>query len=181
MAWRDTAERYGTVSRALHWAVAALVLWQLLGMVLKLWLGRGPVAGVFVGLHQPLGAVLFVLVVLRVIWALMNRRNRPPHAPGLPGQAARAGHVALYALILAVPGLGLVRAWGNTRAFEPFGLAVFPAREEAVGWAVSAGNAAHGLLGWALAALVAGHVVMALLHAIVLRDRTLARMAGPAD
>lgn len=178
LQWRDSAERYGLVTRVLHWAIAALVLWQLLGMVLKITLGRVPLAGFFVGLHQPVGATLFTLIVLRVLWALASRRSRPPHAPGLMGHAARAGHLALYVLMLAIPSLGLLRAWGEARAFTPFGIPVFPAREEPVGWAVNAANLLHGELGWLLVALVLGHVVMALLHEALWRDGTMARMAG---
>lgn len=126
---RDTPARYGRVTRLLHWTIAALILWQFLGMAIKLALGRGPVSGFFVGLHQPVGAVLFALIVLRVAWALLNRRRRPDHGAGLVGTAARLGHLALYALMLAVPSLALLRAWGAERAFQPFGVRIFAARE----------------------------------------------------
>lgn len=178
MIWRDTADRYGAISRLLHWAVAGLILWQLVGMGLKLMLGRVPIASFFVGLHQPLGAVIFVLVVLRLIWAMANRHRRPPHDPGLLGRAAQAGHLTLYALILISPALGLLRAWANTRAFEPFGIAIFPARDTEIGWAVAMADTAHGTLSWAMAVLIAGHIGMVLLHQFIWRDRVLARMAG---
>ncbi|MWD27287.1 cytochrome b [Aquicoccus sp. SCR17] len=178
MPWRDNPETYGWITRALHWGIAALILWQILGMVLRLALGRMPVVSLFVGLHQPLGATLFVLIAARLLWALAQRRRRPGHGRGPLARATRAGHVLLYALMVAVPALGLLRAWGNTRAFAPWGLPVFPARETEIAWATTLADRLHGELAWALTALILGHVVMALIHALHWCDGTLARMAG---
>jgi cytochrome b561 len=60
LPWRDTPERYGLISRLLHWGMAALILWQFLGMAVKITLGRVPLAGFFVGLHAPMGVLLSV-------------------------------------------------------------------------------------------------------------------------
>lgn len=175
---RDTSARYGRVTRLLHWTIAALILWQFLGMAVKLTLGRGAVSGFFVGLHQPVGALLFALIALRVVWALLNRRRRPDHGAGLVGTAARLGHLALYALMLVVPLLALLRAWGAERAFAPLGVEIFPARELPVEWAVKLAGALHGELAWLLLVLILGHVVMVGVHQAMWRDGTLARMAG---
>jgi cytochrome b561 len=43
---------------------------------------------------------------------------------------------------------------------------------------VAPASALHGPLAWTLLALVGGHVAMAIFHDAVLRDRTIARMAG---
>ena len=177
LALRDTPARYGRITRLLHWSIAALILWQFLGMGLKLALGRGPVSGFFVGLHQPVGTALFVLIVLRVVWALANRRNRPDHGPGLIGRAARLGHLALYALMLAVPSLALLRAWGGERAFAPYGFEIFPAREAPIEWTQTLAGLLHGELAWLMGLLILGHVVMVGVHEAMWRDGTLARMA----
>ncbi len=176
--WRDTPQHYGAISRALHWGMAALIVWQFVGMGLRLMLGRTPVVSFFVGGHATVGATLGALIVLRAVWALFNLRRRPPHGSGVVGLAARLGHIALYGFMLAIPGLGLLRAWGHTRAFAPYGIEIFPARETEVSWAVQAGNLLHGELAWVLFALVVGHIVMALLHSGLWRDGTLSRMAG---
>ena len=176
-SFRDTPERYGW-SRALHWTMAGLILWQLLGMGLRLVFGRQPFVTFFVGSHQAVGTVLFGLILARAAWALANRRHRPAHGAGVTGLAARAGHGLLYALMLIIPGVALLRAYGNDRVFAPFGFTVFPAREEPIGWMVDLAGALHGELGWVLAAMVAGHVIMVGLHEGMWRDGTLARMAG---
>jgi cytochrome b561 len=178
LPWRDTKTLYGRITRLLHWAIAALMLWQFTGMVLKLALGRTPVVGFFVGSHQKVGTVLFVLIALRVIWALANRGHRPDHGAGLVGLAARLGHLALYAVMLLVPVAALLRAWGSAKPFAPFGQQIFAAQTPEIGWAVGFGELLHGEAAWLLLALIAGHVLMVCVHEGLWRDGTLSRMAG---
>ncbi len=116
---RDTEQAYGKVTRLLHWSIAALMLWQFFGMGLRLLLGRTPLVSFFVGWHQPVGTVLFLLIVLRVGWALANRSRRPDHGPGFWGLAARLGHLALYLVMVLVPVAALLRAYGGERSLPP--------------------------------------------------------------
>lgn len=175
---RDTHHAYGPISRALHWSVALLILLQFIGMGMKLWLGRGSeLAGFFVRLHQPVGTILFVLIVIRVIWAMANRRNRPGHGQGLVGRAAAVGHVLIYAAMVFVPTAALLRSYGSERGFAPFGFQIFAPKSPEIGW-TSAIGAYHGEVAWLLCLLVLGHIVMVGVHEAMWRDGTLARMAG---
>ena len=179
MQWMDTPRRYGTVTRLLHWTMALLLAWQFTGMALKLILGKHPVSAFFVGTHGSLGAVLFVLLVVRLVWALCNTSRRPARDAGAVGWFARAGHTILYLLMLVVPALALLRAYGSGKGFTPFGVQVMPATGERVDWMVAPASAAHGLLAWTLLALVAGHIIMVVIHRVVWRDDIAARMIGP--
>ncbi|MFB2593428.1 cytochrome b [Paracoccus sp. p4-l81] len=177
----DNPLRYGTITRLLHWGIGALILWQLLGMAIKLVAGRdAELTKLVAGNHSAMGFTIFILVLLRVLWAGVNAGRRPAHGTGLLALAARAGHGALYALMLAVPGIALLRAYGGERGMNVWGIELFAARPEgqAVSWMVELGNTLHGTLGWVLAALIAGHVVMVVIHHRILRDDTLRRMAG---
>lgn len=173
----DTTQVYGRISRLLHWAIAALILWQLVGMGLRLLLGRNPVVFYFVSSHQPVGTLLFVLISIRIIWMLVNRRSRPDHGTGLLGLAAKLGHVALYLAMFLVPASALLRAYGSDQPFRLLGVEIFSAKEPAIGWMMQLGSA-HGLMGWLLALLIAGHVAMVGLHESMWKDGTLAKMAG---
>ena len=175
---RDTESHYGRITRLLHWTIAALILWQFIGMGLKLALGRAPVVGFFVGTHQKVGVVLFVLIVLRVLWALSNRSNRPSHGHGMVGFGARFGHLLLYVVMLIVPSAALLRAYGSDKPFAPFGFPIFSAQNPAIEWMVRVGNNLHGEMAWLLLVLIAGHVVMVGVHQAMWRDGTLSRMAG---
>ncbi|MFT4012449.1 MAG: cytochrome b [Paracoccus sp. (in: a-proteobacteria)] len=175
---RDTKDLYGRVTRLLHWTIAALMLWQFVGMGLRLALGRTPLVSFFVFSHQKVGAALFVLIVLRALWALSNRGHRPEHGTGLLGLAARLGHLALYLVMALVPLAALLRAYGSDRPFAPFGFQIFPGHAQPIGWMVDFGNALHGEAAWVLLALIAGHVAMVGVHQGMWRDGTLQRMAG---
>lgn len=175
---RDTAQLYGRVTRLLHWTIAALMLWQFLGMGLRLALGRTPVVAVFVGTHQLVGTALFGLIVLLLLWALANRAHRPGHGHGLPGLAARAGHLALYLVMALVPVTALLRAYGSDKVWAPLGVPIFAAQTPPIGWMVGLAEAVHGEFAWILLGLIAGHVLMVGLHQGMWRDGTLRRMAG---
>lgn len=176
--WLDSPERYGLISRSLHWSMAALFLWQYFGMVVKVTVGRHPLTAFLVGTHKPVGTLLMLLVLLRAAWGLSQWTRRPPHPPTAVGRFAAFGHAVLYALMLYVPAVALLREYGRGRGFAPFGIPLFPETGQQVAWMLPLANASHALLAWTLLALVAGHVAMVALHHWWWRDGTLARMAG---
>ena len=179
MSLQDTPLAYGSVSRVLHWGMAALFAWQFTGMALKLTLGRGvPLASFFVGTHASVGALLLVLVMLRAIWALVQRPHRPPHQSGLIGRLAVLGHLGLYTLMLVVPALALLRSFGNGKGVRLFGVQLQQPTGVETSWMVAPGNLLHGNLAWVLLALIAGHVAMVAVHRYLWRDDVAARMIG---
>lgn len=172
----DHPEGYGSVSRALHWLMATLFAWQFLSAILHAVDRQMPAARFFWSWHMSIGFLLLGAVVLRGAWALINLGNRPAHATGFLGTAARLGHLALYFLMLVVPLLATLRAYGSGRGLSVFGIQVFAGGGERIPALVEPGSALHGLLGWALLILVAGHVIMALAHTYLWREDTLRRM-----
>ena len=177
--WRDSPRRYGRLSRWLHWCMAALLGWQFLGMAAKVLLGRDhALTGLVAPSHSHVGLLLLVLVVLRALWGLTQLGRRPTLA-GMAGLAAWAGHGLLYLLMIAVPLLATLRMLGNTRPFVWFG--VIPLNDgqgQRVDWMVDLARQWHGTLGWVLLALIAGHMLMVLVHRVLLDDGVAARMIG---
>lgn len=111
---KDTPERYGTVSRVLHWGMAALFAAQFLSAAAHWALPReNGVRETLWSYHTPLGITLFLLVLLRGVWGIINLPKRPPQS-GLFGQAAVAGHLAIYAFMIIVPAVRLLAAAGET-------------------------------------------------------------------
>lgn len=174
----DTPARYGLVSRAFHWAMAALFAAQFLSAAAHWGLPRdNPVRELLWSYHVSLGTTLFLLVLLRGLWGLANIPRRP-HDSGVAGRAAVAGHVALYALMVIVPGVRLLGAAGSTRGLSYFGIPVFPARETEIAW-MQVPAEWHGELGWILALLVLGHIALATIwHRLIRHDTVMLRMAG---
>ncbi|NPD13834.1 cytochrome b [Xinfangfangia sp. D13-10-4-6] len=178
LSLKDTPQAYGKITRALHWSIAALVAWQFMTMILKVFFGVSPRESAIVGSHGPVGTAVFVLVVIRVIWSVMNAGRRPDHGAGLKRVAVKAGHGILYLVMLIVPLAALLRAFGSGRGFSPFGFQLFPTRETPIAWMVDFGNAVHGELGWVFGVLLLGHIVMVGVHEAMWKDGTMARMAG---
>ena len=170
-------DRYRPIARVLHWTTAVLVIAMLpLGAVL-LDLPPGRIQDTAFDLHRSTGVLLFVLTALRLAVRL---RNPPPllpaHVPPLQQRAAHAVHVALYALLFAMP---LVGWWGTSAFGAPivvFGLFELPplvAKDEAV---ARQALALHGWLGIALGIALLAHAGAALHHHFVKRDGMLRRM-----
>lgn len=178
--WRDSPQRYGRISRCLHWAMALLFAWQFAGMIAKVSLGKdAALASILSGAHTHVGLLLLVLFMVRAVWGLMNSGRRPSNGSGLLGMAAWLGHMGLYVLMLVVPLLATLRMLGNNRPFNWFGvIPLNDGRGEKIEWMVAPAAAVHGLLGWVLLALIAGHVFMVLVHRYVLKDDVAQRMLG---
>ena len=79
----DTPQRYGTLSRLFHWAIAVLVFWQALKIFDRIDDGEHWVGQTLVPWHISIGVLVLLLVVPRIAWALRNQGNRPP-APAPP-------------------------------------------------------------------------------------------------
>lgn len=157
----DNRETYGTISRLLHWGMALLLGWQFLSAGSHLLFDDTAIEAFFWPTHKPVGLMLFVLIVLRAIWALAHLRARPPSVNRL----ATLGHVVLYALVVVIPALALLRQYGSGRSWEPLGIPLFPGFEgEKIEWMMTPANLLHSWLGWTLLALVVGHIFFAIWH-----------------
>ncbi|SMO81537.1 cytochrome b [Paracoccus laeviglucosivorans] len=179
-SWGDTPARYGRVSRVFHWLGAGLLIWQFAVIGAYRLIGQSPLLDKIAGLgpsHGVVGLYVLALVIARAIWRWRNRQARPRHQ-GLLGRAARIGHLAFYALMFAIPALALLRAYGNGKGWNHWGIQIVPATGHETGWMVQAANALHGELAWLLLALIAGHVLMVVVHHLWLREPLLSRMAG---
>jgi cytochrome b561 len=137
----DTPQRYGTVSRWLHWGMAAGFAFMFVTVLVHRFAEKSAADVLLIPWHKPMGALLMLLVVLRTAWALLQARRRPSDLSA----AARWGHRALYLLMIAIPAIALLRQYGSGRAFAPFGLPWMAAREDdKIDWMVELG----GLLRW---------------------------------
>jgi cytochrome b561 len=115
---QDQPDRYGAVTRVLHWGMAILFAAQFLSAAAHWALPReNAIREALWGYHVTLGITLFLLVLLRGVWGLINLRRRPSHGDDLLGRAAAAGHAALYPALFAEPARR--RAGGGLKPFLP--------------------------------------------------------------
>lgn len=168
---------YPAVSKALHWLVAVLVGGMLALGFYMTGLPLSPQKLQYYSWHKWAGVTVFLLVWLRLAWRIVQPAPPlPAHLPAPARLAARAGHAALYGLMLAVPLTGWLMS--SAKGFQTvwFGLVPLPdllARDRALGETLAG---VHGALNWLLLALIAGHVMAALFHHFIHKDGTLHRM-----
>jgi cytochrome b561 len=171
----DRAGSYGTVAILFHWAAAALVvLLGITGLLLED-IPRQSQA-FWINIHGTVGLIYLAVVVARLAW---RAGHPPPELPSDIGEFSRrvscTVHVLLYALMLAIPLLGIVAFVWHGRAFDyglfriDFGIAsnraVFHPAEDI-----------HGSLVYALFALAGLHALAALWHRFVRKDGVLSRI-----
>lgn len=183
MRARDSATGWGWVSRVLHWAMAALILFQL-GFGLAMTrvsdlLERFSLTQV----HKSWGFVVFVLALARVGWRLGNPRPALPPMPAWQAHAAGVSHALLYLLIFVMPVSGWLLASASPvqdlLQMQNMVFGAFPLPDPIVPGSDTAERAARGVHAGAallLAAVLAVHAGAALWHQFASRDGTLARM-----
>ncbi|XOZ34455.1 cytochrome b [Halomonadaceae bacterium KBTZ08] len=171
---KDNPERYGVITRALHWLFAVLVLWQFMKFFDRIAEGEHWIGETLVPWHVSIGVLLLVLIVVRVAWALSQASQRPTHEPPIR-YLARAGHILIYGVLVLMPITGMLYMVGEGYGVEAFGLTLVGEGDE-VTWMHTLGEL-HEILAWTLLALTLAHIAMAFFHQFVRRDGTLKRMA----
>ncbi len=160
---------WSRAQRRLHWGVALLVALTLGLGWLMVELPFRPLAPKFLAYqaHKSFGLVVVLLVAWRLV--LRWRRGRPAPDAGLPAWQRRAAalvHGVLYALLLAVPGLGYLSA-ASAPGQLPTTLFLLVPVPHVLGPDEARFLLLRGLHLWLallLAALALGHALLALRH-----------------
>lgn len=169
--------RYDTISRRLHWLMALLFVWIYCSAAAHYFLSDTPLDKLLWPYHKSIGLVLFVLLIVRIGWSILIRRYRPKDL----SLVAYIGHKTLYALMLIIPLVGLLRQYGSGREFSAFSLQVMSGFEgDKIQWMIDVGSDFHSLLGWAMALLIFAHVGAVVRHYRRGELQVLRRMLGKA-
>lgn len=174
----NTETRYGALPQALHWAtVICVVAGWLLGQFIDDF-PKGVARDSAFATHVALGEFVLLLLAVRLLWRFANRPPALlPTGFGRAGEiAATLGHYALYALLLAVPIVGIVAQLKRGNALPIFGVWHLASPWPADRAAAHSVMEVHELLANALLILAGIHAAAALIHHYVFGDRTLVRM-----
>lgn len=171
---QDSKERYGTLTRFFHWLIAVFVLNQFFKFFDPINDGEHWLKETFGPYHTSIGALIFILAIVRLIWAVKQKAQRPDANASLD-KLARLAHGVMYFCMIVMPPLGVLYIWGKGYPVKLFGQVFIdkPAGETA--WAITLGGL-HSPLAWLLLLLVLGHIGAAIYHHRVLKDDTLKRM-----
>ena len=164
---------HGAALRAIHWASAFLVLaaWVVGSTMEEFPRGGGREEAMQV--HYTLGVLVLGFALVRILRHAVAPTARI-EAPAWQRLAATGMHVALVGLTLALPLSGLLDRWARGRPVSILGGIPLPAPFEIPGGRLW--GEAHEVLGNLLLAAIAAHVIAALWHQFVLKDRAIARM-----
>lgn len=174
----QVSERYDRMTIALHWAVAAIVLFQWSSGQTIDWFPKGDARIAARSVHIVLGVTLASLLVLRIVWRTRYGTRLPRASEGMVGIAAQAIHCALYLLLIAIVTLGI--AGTTVRGDSIFGLFNIPRfgaytdvvrhalANQIVDW--------HGLVANIILVMAGLHAGAALVHHYLFSDKVLHRM-----
>jgi cytochrome b561 len=170
-------QRFTPLQRALHWLMAICIF-------AMLFIGVGMVSTIapkylpLIAIHKSLGAVIFVLALIRL--AVRWRYGAPALPADLPAPmklAAELSHYVLYILMIAMPLLG----WGMLSAanypivlFGGVHLPMILPQSDSLH--TTLWNA-HFTLAFVFFAIVLMHLAAALFHALVRHDGVFEAMA----
>lgn len=172
---------YSKVAIALHWAIALLIIGQLVGGKVMMAMDPGAEKYELFQLHKSFGVLILLLSVIRLLWRLSHKA--PPLPSGMKSfekAAAKLTHIAFYALIIGIPVTGwlMVSASSTRITTRLFQLVVWPdfpgvPRSESF---ENLMKLAHEYMGFAIILLILLHVWAALKHHFVNKDDVLSRM-----
>jgi cytochrome b561 len=166
---------YDAASRFFHWSMAVLIL-MAFGLSFLFDAVPKAVEYVLLQFHMIIGLAVLALYVLRVGWRMTHPAPESDQAGGpLMAMLARAGHLGLYALMLAAPLLGIAVIFLRGRGID-FGLFAIPSPIAANRALARSAKEIHELASYALVALATLHALAAVYHHVALKDGVLRSM-----
>lgn len=183
MALSNTAQSYGSLSKALHWATALSILALIpLGIIANglpfdtsEQLAR---KALLFSVHKTLGVTVFFLALVRIGWMIRQPKPAPLHPERrLETFAAEMVHWALYGALVLVPLSGWIHhaaTTGFAPIWWPFGQNLpMVSKSESVAHLFAG---LHIVFERVLVIALVLHIAGALKHRIIDKDGTLARM-----
>jgi cytochrome b561 len=176
MNLRSNDRRWGSVAKFFHWTIALAILGNgTFGLLMDL--ARSPMQKInWLALHKSIGLTVLALMLLRVLWRWRDGRPHEEPAPRWQQWTARAVHVVLYGLVVALPLSGW---WFNSvtgkplQWFKQFNLPALAAKDDGLR---QLAHGVHEYLFWFLLLMLVPHVGAALKHHVFDNDNVLRRM-----
>jgi cytochrome b561 len=174
----SSPDSFSFLQRVLHWLMAIMVLAMLFIGVMMVSTLR-PSFLTLLAIHKALGIAIFVLAILRL--GVRLKRGVPPlpeDLPSIQAGAAKLSHVALYALLIAMPliGWGMLSAGGYPIVLV--GSLHLPGILPQDDRLYALLRKAHTLFAYVFFATILLHIAAALFHGLLRRDDVFRTMTG---
>ena len=177
MSLMNTQARYGSLSLAMHWLMALLLVAVYCCMELREFYPKGSdPRNALKAWHYTLGMTVFALVWLRLVLRLVQPTPAiEPPVPAWQNVLSRLVHLGLYVLMFGMPVVGWLLMSGEGKTVTVWGLELpaLIAKDKALAHTLEEIHEFGADAGYAL---VAVHTAAALFHHYLVRDNTLRRM-----
>lgn len=176
MTWKNTADRYGSLSIGLHWLIFFLLVGVYACIELREIYPKGSEPRETLKTwHFMLGLTVWTVAWIRLVSKLVQVSPRDSDPSGWQKGLATTVHVALYALILIMPvgGWLILSAEGDTIPFWGLELPSLIGENETTAENIEEFHETLGTIGYFL---IGFHTLAALFHHYVVKDDILRRM-----
>jgi len=176
--WKNTPNKYGLISKLLHWLSALIVIglfilgyWMVDLDYYSQWYQKAP------HIHQSIGILLLIATLFRLLWRYIDVT---PSAIGshsaLVKLSSKLVHMALYILLLVIMITGYLISTSDGRAIEVFNWFTIPALGELFENQEDISGLVHEYAAYLLMIIATLHAIAAIKHHVVDKDDTLTRM-----
>jgi len=174
---KNTANTYGVVAKSFHWLLFLMLTFSIVAGNIMASMPKGAEKLQAAGMHKSFGAVILMLVMLRLVWRLTNETPRLPDGT-TAGEAfiAKAMHWGLYVLMFAQPVSGIMMSQAAGFPVSFFGLFEFPVFLAKNPELAQFFKGVHGTVWIILVIAVIGHAGAALHHHFIRKDNVLKQM-----
>lgn len=153
----DTPQKYGFISKLLHWGIGFLILFQFLKIFERWNEKQNFISSILPPWHGSIGTILMGLILIRILWMIIQWNKRET-----ANFAVKTGHLALYLFMLLAPLSALSLSLSKGRPISVFGLQIIEKGEPMANLAWF--GQLHSPIALILIALVIGHAFMAFYH-----------------
>ena len=178
---KNTANSYGVVAKSFHWLLFVMLTFSVVAGNFLADMPKGPEKLEAAGMHKSFGAVILMLIMLRLVWRLINEIPRLPDET-TAGEAfiAIAMHWGLYVLMFAQPLSGIMMSQAAGFPVSFFGLFEFPVLLAKNPELAKTFLSIHSTVWILLVISVVGHAGAALHHHFIKKDDVLKQMTTGA-
>ena len=174
---KNTDYTYGVVAKSFHWLLFLMLTFSIVAGNFLASMPKGAEKLQAAGMHKSFGAVILVLIMLRLVWKLINKTPQLPDATTAAETfAAKGMHWGLYGLMFAQPLSGIIMSQTAGFPMSFFGLFEFPVFLDKDPELAKTFLSIHGTVWIILLISVIGHAGAALHHHFIKKDNVLKQM-----
>ena len=175
---RNTTQYFGSLTKFFHWTLFFLICIQFyLIWGQAAFSEKSPIKIQYVLLHKSFGISILILGILFILWRMLN--PKPHTVEGQPNWkriAATAVHHSLLLLIVLMPIIGYLMSCAAGKPVRNLGLFTLPCLIAENDHASDVLFMMHTYIAYIILLLIAIHVLAALQHHFILKDKVLKRM-----